>query len=129
MMRHKTPFQTKYHLCHGCVLESVPSAKYLWVTFAENLKLAEHINGIANKANQTLGFLKRNIQIHNRDLKSTAYKTLVRPQLEYASTVWSPHTDQVTNKLLSPSNGGQLDGLPMISDTLLGCQQCFRTDR
>ena len=26
--------------------------------------------------------------VHNKDLKSVAYKTLVRPQLEYASTVW-----------------------------------------
>ena len=50
---------------------------------------------------QTLGFLKRNIRVHNKDLKSTAYKTLVRPQLEYASTVWSPQTDLDINKLES----------------------------
>ena len=42
------------------------------------------------KANQTLGFLKRNIRVHNKDLKSTAYKTLVRSQLQYAFTVCSP---------------------------------------
>ena len=39
-----------------------------------------------------LGLLKRNIKVHNKDLKYTAYTTLVRPQLEYASTLWSPHT-------------------------------------
>ena len=98
--RRKTPLQTKYHL-HGCVLESVPSAKYLGVTISEDLKWSEHINNITKKANQTLGFLKRNIRVHNKDLKSTAYKTLVRPQLEYASTVWSPHTDLDINKLES----------------------------
>ena len=100
MTRRKKPFQTKYNL-HGCVLESVPSAKYLGVTISEDLKWTDHINDISKKANQTLGFLKRNIRVHNRDLKSTAFKTLVRPQLEYASTVWSPYTDQDINKLES----------------------------
>ena len=51
--------------------------------------------------NQTLGFLKRNIKVRNQDLKSTAYKTLVRPQLEYASSVWSPHTDTDIKKIES----------------------------
>ena len=51
------------------------------------------------KANQTLGFLKRNIRVHNRDLKSVAYKTLVKPQLEYALTVWYPPTTTDTNKV------------------------------
>ena len=90
--QRKTPFQTKYNL-HGCFLESVPSAKYLGVTISEDLKWTDHINAISKNANQTLGFLKRNIRVHNRGKKSTAFKTLVRPQLEYASTVWSPYTD------------------------------------
>ena len=79
--RRKTPLQTKYHL-QGFVFESVPSAKYFVVTLSEDLKWSEHINNITQRANQTLGFLKRNIRVHNKDLKSTAYKTLVRPQLE-----------------------------------------------
>ena len=98
MTRRQTPHQTKYYL-HGCVLESVSSAKYLGVTLSEDLSWSNHINTITKKANQTLGFIKRNIRVHNKDLKSTAYKTLVRPQLEYASTVWSPHTDQDIKKL------------------------------
>ncbi|MEW8548673.1 MAG: reverse transcriptase family protein, partial [Candidatus Thiodiazotropha sp.] len=98
--RRKIPFQTKYIL-HGCVLESVSSAKYLGVTISDDLRWTNHINDISKKANQTLGFLKRNIRVHNRDLKATAYKTLVRPQLEYASTVWSPHTATDIYKLES----------------------------
>ena len=58
-----------------------------------------HIDNTTKKANQTLGFLKRNIRVHNKDLKSVAYKTLVRPQLEYASTVWYPHHDKDINKV------------------------------
>ena len=41
---------------------------------------------------QMLGFTRRTIKVHNKDLKSTANTTLVRPQLEYAAIVWSPHT-------------------------------------
>lgn len=97
---YKTPFQTQYSL-HGCVLESVPSAKYLGVTISEDLRWTDHIDSITKKANQTLGFLKRNIRVHNQNLKSIAYKTLVRPQLnlEYASSVWSPFTASDTYKL------------------------------
>ena len=44
-----------------------------------------HTDNITIKPNQTLGFLKSKIKVHNQDLKSTAYKTLIWPQLEYAS--------------------------------------------
>ena len=71
LTRCKTPFHTKY-LIHGCELENVPSAKYPGVTISEDLKWTDHIKAISKKANQTLGFLKRNIRVHNRDLKSTA---------------------------------------------------------
>ena len=67
---------------------------------ADNLSLSKHIHITTIKANQTLGFLKRNIRVHSKDLKSSvAYKTLVRPQLEYGSTVWYPHTTIDINKV------------------------------
>ena len=88
-----------YHL-HGCVLESVPTAKYFGVTRmtpnGPNISMAYQ-----KKVNQELGFLKRNIRVYNSDLKYTTNLTHVRPQLEYASTVGSLHTDQYTNKLES----------------------------
>ena len=89
--RAKCPIQTRYKL-HGTVLESVLSAKYLGASVSDNPFWSPHIDSVSKKANQTLWFLKRNMKVHNKDLKSTAYTTLVRPQLEYASTVWSPQT-------------------------------------
>ena len=99
--RAKCPIQTRYIL-HGTVLESVPSAESLGVTISDNLSWTPppipHIDSVSKKANQTLRFLKRNIKVYNKDLKSTAYTTLVRPQLEFASTVWSPHiATDITN--------------------------------
>ena len=69
------------------MLDSVSTAKYLRVTISDDLSWSTDVDNITKIANQTLGFLKRNIRVHNKDLKSVAYKTLVRSQLEYASTV------------------------------------------
>ena len=92
------PLNTKFIL-HNVELKSASAAKYLGVTIADDLSWSAHIDNTIKKANQTLGFLKINIRVHNKDLKSVAYKTLVRPQLEYASTVWYPHTDKDINKV------------------------------
>ena len=58
-----------------------------------------HINRISKEANNILGFLRRNIKIYSESLNSSAYKVLVRPQLEYCSTVWCPFTDSNISKL------------------------------
>ena len=38
--------------------------------------------------------MKRNLRISSQSIRETAYKTYVRPILEYASTVWDPHEQQ-----------------------------------
>ncbi|XP_072030750.1 uncharacterized protein [Amphiura filiformis] len=40
----------------------------------------------------TLGIIRRNLGPCSKDVKLKAYQTLVRPQLEYAATAWSPYT-------------------------------------
>ena len=94
----KNPIKFDYTL-HGYKLEHVTSAKYLGVTFDNKLTLDDRISNITNKANRTLGFLRRNLQVNNQQLKSQAYKTLVRPTVEYASTVWDPYTKKNINQL------------------------------
>ena len=89
--RSKSPIKFEYTL-HGNKLEHVTSTKYLGVIFNNKLTWNEHISTIISKANRTLGFLKRNLQVNNQQLKSQAYKTLVRPNVEYVSTVWDPYT-------------------------------------
>ena len=41
-----------------------------------------------SKANRTLGFLRRNLLACPQDVKESAYIGLVRPVLEYGSSVW-----------------------------------------
>ena len=50
-----------------------------------------HISDISSKATKTLGFLRRNLVFAPRGTKEVAYKTLVRPKLEYAAPTWSPY--------------------------------------
>ena len=64
-----------------------------------DLRWTSHVNNITTSASRSLGFLRRNLQIGNPKLKSTAYQTLVRPTLEYAPTVWDPYTKVLTDKI------------------------------
>ena len=51
----------------------------------------QHISDISSIAIKTLGFLRRNLAFAHRSTKKVAYKTLVRPELEYAAPIWSPY--------------------------------------
>ena len=91
--RKREPVTFDYHL-HNKKLENVKSAKYLGVTLSEDMRWNQHIDNIAKTANQSLGFLRRNLQLSSQTLKTTAYNTIVRPLVEYASIVWDPHTKE-----------------------------------
>ena len=79
-----------YELC-GVVLKCVENEKYLGVTLSHDLTWGSHIAKITTKANQKLGFIKRNLRGSPRELKRLAYIAFVRSGLEYASAVWDPH--------------------------------------
>ena len=47
---------------------------------------------MTKKANQAIAFLRRNLSSCPKDVKAKCYKSIVRPQLEYVSTVWDTVT-------------------------------------
>ena len=51
----------------------------------------DHINNITSSAIKSLNFVRRNLKRCDESVKSAAYLGLVRPKLEYASSVWDPH--------------------------------------
>ena len=75
----------------GHTLEQEHSSKYLGVDLTSQLSWDIHINRITKKASSMLGFVRRNLKIANKNTKTNAYFTLVRPHLEYCCSVWSPH--------------------------------------
>ena len=89
----------KCNILEGTVLENVDSIKYLGVTITNELKRNIHITNACTKANRALGFLRRNLYSCPQDVKEAAYKGLVRPVLEYGSSVWDPHTKSLQEEL------------------------------
>ena len=64
---------------HGITLQLTKNAKYLGIQISDDLAWSKHINQMTTKSNNTLKFIKRNIQTNIRKIKETAYKTYVRP--------------------------------------------------
>ena len=78
----------------GQPITSVTQHKYLGVELDSKLTWNEHISAITGKVNSSLGFLRRNLYNCPEQIKTQAYNSLVRPLLEYACSVWDPHTQK-----------------------------------
>lgn len=72
------------------IIQNVSSTKYLGLTISNNLKWDAHIDNICAKAFRKLCFLRRKLRTSSKKAKLEAYRTLIRPVLEYASIVWDP---------------------------------------
>ena len=90
--------QASYTL-EGTVLENVETIKYLGVTITNDLKWNTHISNICAKANRTLGLLRRTLFSCPQEAKEAANKSMVRPILEYGSSVWDYHYDGLNDEM------------------------------
>jgi hypothetical protein len=83
----------------GQDLADTKTTPYLGVTLSNDLKWNSHINIITAKARRMLGMLRRNLSQTPTKIKETAYKTLVRPRLEYCSPIWDPYQQDNIRKI------------------------------
>ena len=83
------PPNRNYSFC-GEPLKETSNHPYLGVEIDNKLRWDVHYKKLTSKANRVVGFLKRNLWFCAQTIKETAYKTLVRPILEYASSCWDP---------------------------------------
>ena len=63
---------------------------YRGITLNNTFSWSSHINNIVSRATKTLNFLRRNLYKCSREVKASAYISIVRPLMEYASIVWDP---------------------------------------
>ena len=64
--------------------------KDVGVLFDETLKFKKHINNMISKANSRIGMIKRSFSNVSVKIFKLLYKSLIRPILEYCSSIWSP---------------------------------------
>ena len=86
----RDPPKREYVFC-GEILEEVEHHPYLGVMLDNKMRWSPHVETITSKANKILGLIKRNLWNCPKTVKETAYKTLVRPKLQYACSAWDPH--------------------------------------
>ena len=58
----------------------------------EHLTFETHIETKVNTANSVMGIIRRSFTYLDEEVFTLLFKTLVRPHLEYAQSVWSPLT-------------------------------------
>ena len=96
--RSRSPVKYSYRL-KGHVLDLQDSTKYLGVDIQSSLSWKTHIDRITKKSNSMLGFLRRNLRSCSEETKANAYFSMVRSNLEYCSSVWSPHHKDQIHKI------------------------------
>ena len=87
----KEPDQCFNYTMEGHTLNYTTCEKDLGVQIDNALTFDKHINGAINKANGVLAVVKKTFECLDKEIFLHIYKALVRPQLEYASSVWAPH--------------------------------------
>ena len=73
---------------HNIDMPKATGVKYLGIKLENTLRWNENSTFITSKASGRLGYVSRTIPPSLPDLRSRAYKYLVRPVIEYSSTVW-----------------------------------------
>ena len=87
----------KYTL-NGHVIKYLHSTRDLGIEVDSSLKFSSHVDNVVTK-NQRLGILFRGFSTRHSDFLLRAYKTYIRPILEYCSSIWSPYLIKDIDKL------------------------------
>ena len=94
--------QHTYFMKDGSIetlISSVEVEKDLGIVFDSELKFVEHIEEVCNKGHQRIALIRRTFNYMDGKMFLVLYKSLIRPMLEYCSTVWSTMFKKDSEKL------------------------------
>lgn len=86
---------------NGQPIERVTQIRDLGVILDQKLNFNAHIEYITTKSKAVLHFVNRQSQYFQKDVIKILYMALVRSNLEFASSIWSPHHASLRDKLES----------------------------
>ena len=69
------------------------------VTISEGLNPDKHINRITGEVTNLLRRIRMGFSYLDVDIIKNLFSSMIRPRLEYAEIVWSPHTKNNIRKL------------------------------
>ena len=72
---------------------------YLGVRLHSSMTWSHHIQLKVNKATKVLNFIKCTLHKCTKEVKETAYFTLVRPLHEYAAIIWDPYQQHLIDDI------------------------------
>ena len=96
--RSPTPCKTTY-LINERPLQVMDQHVYLGVKLHCSVSWSHHIQVLLNKATKMLNFANRTLYKCDTKVKATAYTTLIRPTLEYATVIWDPYQQYLVNNI------------------------------
>ncbi len=81
------------------ILQLTDSEKDIGVTIDSRLSFEKHINEKINKANSTLGIIRRTFEYLDQQTFMYLYRSMARPHLEYANQIWAPQLKKHINAI------------------------------
>ena len=119
---HHKPVIFVYHMA-GSQLEVVSAEKDLGVYITDNLTWNKQGNVQCAEASRLLGNIRRNTRlVKSITVRCSAYLTLVRSQIGYATHVWTPQSIDLIRKLACV----QRRATKNILDLPFICDQTYR---
>ena len=77
----------------GMDILSPVTVRDLGIIVDRDLTFDSHIRHISHQASARLAVVRRSLNIRDTDFRLQMFKTFIRPLLEFATCVWSPHTN------------------------------------